>query len=120
MRIAQPFQDILQTRGPLIVSRSQDDARSAGDDAYDPEEPFHSPVRRFDQLPPDTRRFLEQLRKEDIEKINKAVRFYNLLETVGKFNSWLIVGAMTIFITFAAFGEAIRKVLGWMASGGGK
>jgi hypothetical protein len=86
------------------------------DDTSDHE--YASPIKKFEQLPPTTRRFLESLREEDIKRIEKSVRFYNTIEMVGRFNAWLILGIMTTLVTFAAFGEGIRKILGWMASGG--
>jgi hypothetical protein len=73
---------------------------------------------KFEDLPPEVRKYLKGLRKADIEQQNRAVRFYNMLQTVGTFNAWFIMTVMGVFITFAAFGDGVRKIMSWFGKGG--
>lgn len=82
------------------------------------EDEISNPVERFAHLPETTRKFLEDLRESDISDLNEAVRFYRNARTVGKFNAWLIMSALATFGAFVAFGEGIRKILGWTSPGG--
>lgn len=84
----------------------------------DETEEIHNPVERFAHLPEPTRKFLEDLREDDITDLNDAVRFYRNAKTIGRFNAWLIMSALATFGAFVAFGEAIRKILGWTSPGG--
>lgn len=76
--------------------------------------PIANPVERFAHLPKETRRFLEQLRKEDIDELNDAVKFYRTARSVGKFNAWLFGGVVGMVIAFAALGDSIRKIFGFI------
>ena len=93
-----------------------DDSRDHGnarDDGYD--QPIYNPVERFGHLPEPTRQWLENLREDDIKELNDAVRFYRTAKAVGRFNKWLIITVVTLFIGAAAFGEALLKFWVWIS-----
>ncbi len=87
-------------------------------DELDNREEFHSPVRRFHQLPEPVREFLEQLREDDINEIKEAIRFQRSAKVVGKFSKWLIISVATALVGAVAFGKAILDALSWIAPGG--
>jgi hypothetical protein len=81
---------------------------------------FHDPVERFGQLPEKTRHWLENLREDDIKELKDAVSFYRTARAVGRFNKWLIITIVTIFIGAAAFGDALLKFWAWISHAGHK
>lgn len=88
------------------------------DEFFSPYGPIHNPAHRFAHLPEPTRKWLEQLREDDIKEMVDAIRFWRTV----KAGSWIIKWAMGIFLaTFlgvVAFGEAILKVWTWFGRGG--
>ena len=84
-----------------------------GDEGY--AQPYKNPVERFWQLPEPTRQWLEDLREDDIKELIDAIKFYRTARAVGRFNKWLIITIVTIFIGAAGFGEAILKFWVWVS-----
>ena len=74
---------------------------------------YRNPVERFGQLPEPTRQWLEELREDDIQELNDAVKFYRTARAVGRFNKWLIITVVTIFVGAAAFGKALQEFWAW-------
>ena len=83
-----------------------------------PHGPISNPVDRFAHLPEPTRRWLEDLRQDDINKIIEAVKFWNTMRSWGKVTKWLILTMVAVFLGAMAVGEGILKLLGWIARGG--
>lgn len=81
-------------------------------DDISPHGPVANPVDRFTHLPEPTRRWLEQLRDDDLKDLTEAIRFHHSAKTVGRFMKWLILSAAAIFGLAAQFGEDIRKLFG--------
>lgn len=80
--------------------------------------PINNPVDKFAHLPEPTRKFLEQLREEDIRDIINAVKFMKSSQTVGRFMKWSTMSVVGFFIVASQFGEAVQKLLHWMNLGG--
>jgi hypothetical protein len=81
-------------------------------------EAITNPVNRFAHLPEPTRKWLEQLREDDLSDLNEAVRFYHNIKTVGRFNKWLIITVVASFVVAVQFGEAIQKAFNWIVRSG--
>lgn len=79
---------------------------------------IHNPVDRFAHLPEPTRKFLEQLREEDIKDILEAARAVKSTKTFGKVMRWSIISVVGFFVAASQFGEAVTKLLHWMNLGG--
>ena len=76
---------------------------------------YNTPVERFVQLSPKTRKFLEDLSEADLASIKEAMVFYRTAKTVGKFNLWLVGGIAGLVVASVAFGETIRTALKWFS-----
>ncbi len=100
----------------MVSENDHRDHRDHGDDDY--AHLYHDPVERFGQLPEPTRKWLEDLRKEDIKELNDAVRFFHATKAGGKFVKWLMFMIVTIFVGAAAFGEALQKLWGLISHAG--
>jgi hypothetical protein len=93
--------------------------KHANDEDFEAEAgPIANPVDRFAHLPEPTRKFLEDLREDDIEEIKEAVRFMRSATTVGRFAKWSIISVVGFFIAASQFGEAIQKLWNWIGHGG--
>jgi hypothetical protein len=80
--------------------------------------PYMNPVDRFALLPESTRRFLEELRDDDISEIREAIRFQRSAKTIGRFGKWMVITIVTAFIGAVTFGEKIA--VAWRALFGGR
>jgi len=78
---------------------------------------YNGSINRFGQLPEATRRWLESLDQDKIAEIEAARKFYDKMQTVAKFNKWLIIIMVSAFVGAVSFGEAITKVAGWFSGG---
>jgi hypothetical protein len=72
--------------------------------------PINNPVDRFIHLPEGTRRWLEQLRAEDLRDLDDARKFQHQAKAIGKFFKWVVLSIFALFIMAAQFGEAISKL----------
>ncbi len=88
----------------------------ADDDDDDYTHLYHNPIHRFGHLPETTRQWLEDLRPDDIAKIQEAVKFYNTARSVGRFNKWLILFVISTFIAAVAFGKSVAEFWAWFHS----
>ena len=88
------------------------------DEFISPYGPIGNPADRFAHLPEPTRKWLEQLRADDIEEINEAVRFIRSIKAWGWITKWMVGVFLAIFLGIVAFGEGIQKLLGWFSLGG--
>lgn len=82
--------------------------------------PINNPVDRFSHLPEPTRRFLEELREDDLEDLKQTVRFMKSTQTVGRFARWSLISVVGFFVMASQFGEAVQKLLHWTNLGGGR
>ena len=89
-----------------------DDHRDHRDDGY--AHLYHDPVERFGQLPESTRQWLEDLRPDDIKEMEEERKFYRTFKTVIKFNKYLGMFIIAIFVGAVQFGEAIQKFITWI------
>lgn len=96
------------------MAESPDAPPDKPDDAPWPHGPIGHPVDRYAHLPKETRVFLERLRPEDIRHLHESMDFYTTARAVGRFNAWLIGGIVATVIAFAALGDGIRKMFGWI------
>lgn len=73
---------------------------------------------RWADLPPKTRKFVKDLREEDIALLHDGIKLLLALRTVGKFTKWVIFGMIAAFITFVSLAEAIAKALSMLRGAG--
>lgn len=72
----------------------------------------------FDDLDPETKKFLADLDKEKITELQETLAFARSTKTVSKFMKWAVVTVVACFLTASALGDAIAKILGWITSMG--
>lgn len=73
--------------------------------------------KRYLELRPTVRDFLEELRDDDIKELRDAMRFQRSARTVTRFGRWLIVTAFAVFIAATQIGEAASKLLALLFRG---
>jgi hypothetical protein len=95
------------------VADDDNDHKDHRDDGY--AHLYHNPVDRFNQLPESTRRWLENLRDDDIKEMEEERKFYRTVQTIIKFNKYLGVFIIATFIGAVQFGEAIQKFISWVS-----
>ena len=72
------------------------------------------PDQRFDQLSDKTKKFLADLREEDVELLGEGIALVRSVRTVGKFVKWLIVGVIGIVVGGAGLWESVNKIIALM------
>lgn len=70
-----------------------------------------TPPDHLADLPEETRKFLSQLREEDLDTLKEGLRLVIAVRTVGKFSKWLIVTVVGAFIGLVMVWESILKFL---------
>lgn len=70
-------------------------------------------VKRFDDLPEKTKKFLTNLRADEVDTLNDGIRLVGAVRTVGTFVKWLIVGILGLFVGVVMFAESVGKMLSW-------
>jgi hypothetical protein len=83
-----------------------------------PNGPISNPVDRFAHLPEPTRKFLEELRAEDLDDYRKILRGFRSTSTIVWFFKWFLVTVAGFFVATVAFGENFLKLAAWFSRGG--
>lgn len=65
------------------------------------------------ELPKYTQDFLIELREEEVEELQEAIRFMRSVKTVGTFGKWLLITAVGAFVGTVSLGESLVKFKGW-------
>lgn len=73
---------------------------------------------RYIDLPPETRRFIENLRPGEIKLLEDSINFMRSAQTMGRFGRWTLLLIIGAFVSAASFGDAVTKILGWFNRGG--
>ncbi len=63
---------------------------------------------RFNELPEETKLFLEHLTSEKIQRLEKTIRLSAQVETMGKFWKWTFIFVFTAFTGAMAVGQALE------------
>jgi hypothetical protein len=71
---------------------------------------YHNPIERFWQLSETTRKWLENLRPEDIKEMNDAIKLKRKIEAGGWLFKWISITIVSFFVGAAALGESLQKV----------
>ncbi len=67
----------------------------------------------YENLAPETREFLSELRPTDIADLAAAVDLMHSVGTVGRFVKWLLVLTAGTFVAAASLGDSIAKFGKW-------
>ena len=62
----------------------------------------------------ETKKFLESLTEEDIEKIRKALRTYEFVEALSWVLRWSVISLLAVVVSITQFGESIKKIFDWL------
>lgn len=98
-------------------NKKQRAADDEGDKFVSPFGPIPNPVDRFAHLPEPTRKWLESLREDDLQDIIGAVQLFHRAQIILRFGKWTAATILAALIAGVAAGEAIQKVLAWIARG---
>lgn len=69
---------------------------------------------QFEDLPPETQKFLTELRGDEIETLEAGIRLVRSVQTVGNFVKWLLVGIMGIVVGTVMLADSIHKIWLWL------
>lgn len=69
---------------------------------------------QFEDLPPETQKFLSELRGDEIETLEAGIRLVRSVQTVGNFVKWLLVGIMGIVVGTVMLADSIHKIWLWL------
>lgn len=70
-------------------------------------------AKRFDDLSDETKKFLSELRTEDIKTLQDGARLVNSAMTVGRFMKWVIISLLGMLAGIVLFGETVLKIVAW-------
>lgn len=70
----------------------------------------------WEDLPPHTRAFLQSITAEEAIALADLLTSYERAKTIGWFFKWLFFTMVGAFMGAVAFGEALSKLLSWVAS----
>lgn len=76
-----------------------------------------SEAKRFDDLPEPTKKFLSNLRENEIDTLNEGIRLIVAIRTVGKFVKIIILGLLGILAGLMMVGESFSKIVMWFRGG---
>ena len=65
-------------------------------------------AERFNDLPEETKLFLEALTPEDIKSIKEGIALARATKTMGKFWKWTFIFVVTAFAGMATIGQSIE------------
>lgn len=72
-----------------------------------------APARRLVELPPEVRKFLSDLRPEEVSMLRQGVKIASAIITVGYVTRWIIIVMLGILAGTVMFGESIQKIAAW-------
>lgn len=71
------------------------------------------PAERLADLPKETREFLSELTREDIDTISAGLPIIRMIIGFGKVTKWLAITAVGIAVGFVMLSESIIKIIAW-------
>ena len=69
---------------------------------------------QFEDLPPETQKFLSELRGDEIQTLEAGIRLVRSVQTVGNFVKWLLVGILGIAVGTVMLADSIQKIWQWL------
>jgi hypothetical protein len=79
---------------------------------------YQNPAERYNQLPESTRKWLESLREEDIDKIREFADIMLRAKLFASVIKWTLVTSLGAMIFGLQFGETLAKYFAWFTGGG--
>lgn len=79
-------------------------------------EPVRNPLDRYAQLPEVTRKWLEELREEDLSDLDLILLAFRRTTTLAWFVKWIIITITGSGMATVLFGEKISQALKYLAS----
>lgn len=73
--------------------------------------------KHYAELPEETRRFIEDLREEDVTLLKDGIRLVLALRTVSTFTKWVLLTLVGTFLATVVLTENIIKVIAWIKGG---
>lgn len=71
-------------------------------------------IKRFDDLPDETKAFLNDLSRDDLNTIRSGMPIIRAIIGFGKVTKWLAILALSILAGVVMLGESIVKIIGWV------
>jgi hypothetical protein len=74
-------------------------------------------ANRLAELPDETREFLSNLSKDDIEALRTGLPIFKRVIGFGQVAKWLAIAALSLLAGIVLLGESIVKILSWFSKG---
>lgn len=71
-------------------------------------------IKRFDDLPDETKAFLNDLSRDDLNTIRSGMPIIRAIIGFGKVTKWLAILALSLLAGVVMLGESIVKIIGWV------
>lgn len=78
------------------------------------DEEIPPPARRLVELPEETRAFLSQLSREDLETLRTGIPIFRKVLGAGQVAKWLGFFVLSLAAGIVLLGESLGKIIGWL------
>ncbi len=72
------------------------------------------PARRMAELSEETRGFLSDLTRDDIQTIQAGLPILKMVIGFGRVARWMAIALLSIMAGVLMLGESIQKIIGWV------
>lgn len=69
---------------------------------------------QFEDLPPETQKFLTELRGDEIKTLETGIRLVRSIQTVGGFVRWLLVAILGIAVGTVMLADSVQRIWQWI------
>jgi hypothetical protein len=78
-----------------------------------PNGPIANPVDRFAHLPEPTRKWLEELRAEDVDDVRRLLQVFRNARTNWNFLKRVVLTVAGAFMAVVAFSKGVPEIMSW-------
>lgn len=69
---------------------------------------------QFEDLPPETQKFLTELRGDEIQTLVTGIRLVRSIQNIGSFVKWLLVGILGIAVGTVMLADSVQRIWQWI------
>lgn len=69
---------------------------------------------QFEDLPPETQKFLTELRGDEIQTLVTGIRLVRSIQNIGSFVRWLLVAILGIAVGTVMLADSVQRIWQWI------
>lgn len=69
---------------------------------------------RFEELPDHTKRFLKELREDEVKELSEVIDALRTIRRLGRWGKWIAGSIIVGFVSVVLLGESIEKIWNWI------